>query len=862
MAFTQADLYVSAAGDDSGDGSAGRPFATLQRARDAARDLRRGQPLRDRPLVIRMEGGTYFLDRTLAFTPEDSGTEHCPLIIEAVPGSKPVLSGGVRISGWALTEDGHWQTRLPETTSGNWQFFQLFVNGERRRRPRWPKDGYSFVARKLDPTPQAASRGFDRFGYAAGDILPEWRNLNDVEVLMFHIWTMSRMRISSIDAAARVVTFTAPTRCTAAQCDMPPGARYIVENVGEALDSPGEWYLDRPSGLLTYIPVEGERLEFAEVIAPRLEQLVTIEGPAGAAVEHIQFRGIAFAHANYAFPREGYSSRQAEPTLAAAVAVSGGRNISFVGCEVSHTGGYGIWFYDGSKHNRVEDCVFSDLGGGGVKLGHQDRRPSNDALLPSHNIIRRNRILHGGRVHPSAAGVLIVHTPYNTVENNDILDFHYTGVSAGWIWGYADSPSHHNIIAHNRIGQIGQGVLSDMGGIYTLGVSPGTVLRRNLIYDVDAFDYGGWGVYLDEGSSEILVENNIVFQTKSGGFHQHYGRDNLITNNLFLLGRECQIQRSRDEPHLSFSFERNIVVGQAGTVLCGTFANSAGYRFGSNLYWMQNGGPIYMGRTLLEQWKAASQDAGSVAADPLFVDIDGGRLELRPGSPARGLGFVPISMEDIGSGADLSALPPARREFPYAQAGGIPVAEDFESIPVSAAPAAMARRERDNATVGVAAGIAVSGIKSLRFSDPAGLGDSYPFVFYSPALRTGTVAGSFWLYRQASAEFWHEWRNSTSGEYLVGPSLRVLPDGSVRAANRTLTTVPQDRWVRFEITAQLGPENRGLWDLEVTQPGGQVQHFRDLAANPQSTILRWWGFVSSSRSAASFYIDDLSLTYK
>jgi hypothetical protein len=176
-----------------------------------------------------------------------------------------------------------------------------------------------------------------------------------------------------------------------------------------------------------------------------------------------------------------------------------------------------------------------------------------------------------------------------------------------------------------NIHHIGRGVLSDMGGVYTLGVSTGTSVSNNVIHDVDSYDRygrGGWGLYNDEGSTSIRLENNLVYNTATGGYHQHYGRENLVQNNIFALARDGQIQRSRAERHISFTFEHNIVYWKDGPLLAGTWSDQ-NFRMDHNLYFNARGQAVSFGGQSLPRWREATgQDQHSQIADPMFVNPD------------------------------------------------------------------------------------------------------------------------------------------------------------------------------------------------------------------------------------------------
>jgi hypothetical protein len=659
-AASAADFCVSTRGRDNWSGrlaapNAGRtdgPFATIPRAQQAVRALKAQQSDRAAPIVVSIGGGTYFLGAPLMFTPEDSGTAQAPVIYRAANARRPpVLSGGVRLRGFQRTADGTWQVTLPEVARGEWRFMQLFVNGQRRDRPRLPKGGYHFIADAVPSTPENGGKGYNRFRFAPGDIETNWHNLHDVEVLVFHNWTMDRLRIASVDEAQRAVTFTGRTVAAMECFDLAKGRRYIVENVCEALAEPGEWYLDNETGVLTYLPLPDEALRGAVVVAPRLDTLVQFAGDpaAGRWVEHIVFQNLVFTHTNWVTPPQGYACSQAESVLRGAITATGARHCTLEGCAVRQVGTYAVEWGAGCVGNQLLDCDLTDLGAGGVKIGdmklHDDPR-----LVASGNVVRDCSITHGGRLHPAGIGVWVGQSHHNTIEHNEIWDLYYSGLSVGWTWGYGPSQCHDNTIAYNNIHLLGQQVLSDLGGIYTLGLSPGTTIHHNHFYDIDYFYYGGWGIYLDEGSTGILAENNLVHDTHGGCFHQHYGENNTLRNNILAFDKSQQLTRSRPEDHLSFTFDHNIVYYRDGNLLGGNWTWTGGnYAFDSNCYWEASGRPITFDGLTLEEWRSQrGQDLHSVIADPLFVDAEHRDFALRPGSPALTLGFVPFDLSTAG----------------------------------------------------------------------------------------------------------------------------------------------------------------------------------------------------------------------
>ncbi|MBN1418738.1 MAG: right-handed parallel beta-helix repeat-containing protein [Planctomycetes bacterium] len=874
-AEAQTTFFVSPGGDDAWSGRlAGRneagddgPFATIARAQRACRLARKAAP--DRPVIVRLRGGVYRLDEPIVLLPEDSGTAAAPVTFEAYPDEKPIISGGRPIRGWKRSPDGkRFVAEVPDVREGRWPFTQLFVNGGRRNRARIPNEGF---LRTDGPLPEIENPNQARrdprakigFRYA-GDDIRSWKDIEDAMVVVFHSWTTSRHAIDRIDPAARTVTFAAPSGWPFGYWERKQ--RYYVENIPEALDAPGEWYLDRKAGVLSYIPLPGENVATIDATAPVIDEIVRFEGDpdAGRFVEHIVLSGLSLQHTAWSFRRDEPVDGQAATQLRSALFARGARSCSVERCEVAHAGGYGIWFERGCRGNRIAGCHIHDLAGGGVRIG-ETSIAKEEAARTGGNVLESCFIHDGGIVFHGAVGVWIGHSFENRVVHNEICDLNYTGVSVGWRWGYAESLAYGNIIEHNHIHHIGRGVLSDLGGIYTLGPSPGTRLRFNRIHDSLSYAYGGWGLYTDEGSSRILLEKNIVYLTKTGGFHQHYGRENMVRNNIFAFSSEGQIIRSRQEEHISFFFEGNIVYFDGRPLLGGNWSNG-NFRMDRNVYWDASGEEIDFAGLSLEEWRAKGFDRNSIIADPLFVDAKAFDFRLRPESPALRLGFAPIDASEIGlrGPAELVALARSIR-LPPTVFPGPPapkeIIDGFETTPVGDPPAdAVVSGEIGAARIRVTDRLARSGKRSLSVTDAKGIEPVWqPHLYYRPGFAKGTIACAFALRLEEEAICWTEWRDARS-PYRAGPSVRFGPKGRVSAGGKELAVVPVGAWIRVAIECALGREAKGTYRLTIQVPGGAAQVFADLpCANPAFRELRWLGFVGIADADTAFWLDDLSI---
>ncbi len=670
-------VYVSPSGNDAWSGTTAEatadrsdgPLATLQKARDMVRTLR-SRPGNDATAIhVYLHGGAYFLDQPLVLAPEDSGTERGPIVWSEYHDQRPVISGGQPLTGWTKTTVNGceaWTARLPEGVAG---FHELWLDGRRLGRARWPHQGTLAVAGLSDTEKHDSPyRGTDQFRFAADD-LKAWPTAADGEVIAANRWTESHLPVAAIDEKEHVIRFGKRT------VFLPDaGDPYWVENVRECLTEPGEFYVDPRAKTVCLIPPADVDPNRTQIIVPRLAQVLRLEGDpaAGKFIEHLTFRGLGFANTEWFFDRPLVAQTSGDaadrrnpkpdPTRSgfsqAAIGVPGAvwgigvRHCVFERCDVSHLATYGIELAQGCQKNRIAHCTLGDLGAGGVKIGETViREPENEQAFG--NEISDCTIADGGNLFPSCVALWIGQSHDNTIAHNDIHGFWYTAISVGWTWGYGKSAAQRNLIEYNHVHHLGmktddqKPILSDMGCVYTLGDQEGTVVRFNRFHDVAALRYGGWGIYFDEGTTRILAENNLVYRTTHGGFHQHYGKENVFHNNILAFGRDHQIQRTRIETHPSFRFEGNIVLWDQGPVLGGGWQKPSAF-FDDNTYWPTGKAELRFANRTWEQWRQAGMDEHSKIADPCFVDPAHGDFAFTAQSPAAFVGFKPFDLTTVG----------------------------------------------------------------------------------------------------------------------------------------------------------------------------------------------------------------------
>jgi len=693
------DLFIAPDGDDTHCGGSDAPLSTLSGALSRLRQLRQQGKLAV-PTTVWVRGGTYSLPRTVVFTPDDSA----PVTFRACPGEQPVFDGGRRVTGWTAVQlNGHTVWRAPLPPEITWTVDQLFVNGQRKTRAAFPKKTFLRIAGDNLEHPRLTNCA-DHFAVRPGDFNPNWSAPQDIEACVIHKWIEERMPFRSFDADSQLFHSTHTSRF---ELD-PADTEYRWENVREALTEPGEYYCDGRERVLYYRPEKQEKIHQLDAVIPAVGCFLRFDGDpeANRRVEWLTFDGLTFRHggafrpvieANFDFHdpiapayrnyplktvwfdelkqmhRLSAGAPQGAAHQPGSIFLYGAAHCTIANCTVEDGGWYGIAVDAGCSDIHLIRNEFRHLGAGGIRVGGADPETAahHPALLTERLTATDNHIHHVGELQFSACGIILFHAAANRIEHNHIHDLYYTGISCGWTWGYGPAVTRENRIGWNRIHDLGKKLLSDMGGIYLLGIQPGTRVYNNHISNIASRYYGGWGIYTDEGSSHIVIEENICHDCSCEGFHQHYGRENIVRFNVFALcgdngiavsagaGRTNGYECPGDNYTTNVSLIGNLVITSGKPFFRNGYMISA---FDTRELYSDNNcffdladkpstvfahGPDHWKATL-KGWRKMGHDLNSFIADPACFDLAGRDFRLRPESPLLSWGFRNLDLAAAG----------------------------------------------------------------------------------------------------------------------------------------------------------------------------------------------------------------------
>ena len=633
-----ADFYVSARGNDRNPGTLRKPFATLEHARESARASKASGPV-----TVWIRGGTYLVSRTFGLTAEDSGTAYQAYRNETVRliGGRPIrgfrrvtdpgvlrrVDPAARRKVVALDLRAQGITNFGDLTARGFErdvrpaALELFFQGKPMQLARWPNRDWAKTAGVMEGKE-------DRFQYE-GDRPARWAALDDVWVHGYWTWDWadSYARVKSIDTARREIITYPPHGVYGYS----KGKRYYAFNILEELDEPGEWYLDRKSGVIYFWPPAP--LGRGEAAVSLLEEpLITLDG-----ASNVTLRGLTL-----------------EYTRGDAVDIRGGAGNRVVGCTIRNIGNVGVKVESGERHS-ISGCDISQTGDGAVILSGGDR----PTLTPAGNSVADcdihefgrwvrtytpgvylsgvgNRVEHN-RIHDSPHCAILLNGNEHHIEFNEIHHVALETHDVGAFYMGRDYTERGNMVRYNYFHHLGRG-----------GVKPEDLVQA---------------VYLDDCASGTLVYGNVFYRAGRGAMIGG-GRDNTIENNIFV---ECTPSIHVDARGLGwaefwFNGKDNTLIDRLKAMHYHKPPYSVRYPQLVSLYEdpdtvVPKGNSIVRNVSYGGRWidfldgmtdKIVHIQDNFISGDPGFVDAAHDNFQLRDDSPVYKLGFKPIPMEQIG----------------------------------------------------------------------------------------------------------------------------------------------------------------------------------------------------------------------
>ncbi len=660
-------LYVvpfpSLLGNDS-DGSLAHPYSSLQQALDhIERDYHRDINSTRRTTIHLYP--TYHFVPTIRF-----GQAHSHIRLTTMADADTIfydelaarerthrrlptasVSGGIPVTGWIALGNNTYKAIVTQSIFVN----QLFINNQRIVRTRVPTNHSDFLhyAAPLNDSTQA------RYGfqYAPGQF--DYKSLTDAMVVAYCSWAESHHYIDRLITTNNTILFSNPSNRPIGTFPIQSQRRFHIENLCEALVPNSFCFINETK--IVYLMTDGSYDPTqSEIITSVYEFVVIVAGDnVTHPAEDIIIDNVAIQHGAWNINR----TQQADASMAAfltyaALFVANASSIIISNVEISHTGSYGVFIRPGCRNVNVINSLITDMGAGGIAIG---QNISFNEIPPSSIKILSNEISYGGNVFLNGVGIFVAIARDVIVADNSVHHLRYSGISVGSTIQYFPSHTINILIQGNYVYNIGQHILCDQGGIYTFGVQPTTVIDGNVVKTVFSYATFMWGIYLDEGSSDILVSNNVVYNTGWASIFQHYGANNTIINNVFARASLIQPPQAGDpspdgdlhiqeaENHTSWRFTRNIVYDtfQGAKHPAYTSKLNVIASFSNNVYYNPYGTPLLFGsnQTSFVEWQQTGQDNGSVIADPLFTgDVNQcDFFTIQANSPAAKLGFVNIT---------------------------------------------------------------------------------------------------------------------------------------------------------------------------------------------------------------------------
>lgn len=635
---------------------------TVQKAVEEARKL-------SGAVEILVRDGCYHLSDPLILEAQDSDRSWI-----AAPGETVVFSGGEQIDCWKECSIHGRRAWRAELAAGR-AYRGLWADGQRRERATFPKQGYYRIAGVCGHTPKTMMDDGPRtVSFSPGD-LQEFYNPDDVEILALEWWNESHLRIESLDLQQHTMTFHRPPVRDMLGEDS-RFARYRICNVREALLDPGDWYYDRKTGELWYLPHAEETIGKTEIVISDFPEIMVLRGTREHPVRNVCFERISFHHNGWEQKRGMADSHQAAIHVPGAIRLEHAGKCVFYRCEIAHTTTYGLEIGEGCSECIAAGCRIHDLGAGGIKILHEldprKKTGTGEARNPRMNAtVVDCELCDGGHDFPSCCGLLIGNSAGNIIRNNEIHHFTYTGISFGWIWGFQMAPSRAaaNRIEYNHIHHINDGVLSDNGAIYSLGRQPGSQIVGNRIHDIGCYFYGGGGIYPDQGSCGVLCTENSVCAVSGSAFSVHFARFLTTRNNLFSAEKCAPIRFGRADLSFDNDFSRNQVLFSTGGITESAIF-PLNHAIHDNLFLLPEGLTLHWPGGSLSRLQEKS--GNWLNTEERFVH--GNRRDfLTDADSCRSIGFQPFDLSKAGAHPDAlpehfaDFVPPVRENRPRAE---------------------------------------------------------------------------------------------------------------------------------------------------------------------------------------------------